>query len=311
MRTATPEGWAKLWREIGAKDVWLLTADGVKLHAWWVERAGSPVATLYVAFDNDDDAHIVVKLCDVGPDGKSALVTTGWANVTRASGSEPHELGVQLWATSYLVQVGHRLRVSISCSDFPRVWPTRTNPKIRLATGGGTPSTLRLPVVPPADLPPVNLPAPDPDVRRTPHDIEGTPRWQIIQEPAAGSVAVTTGIRSAIRTPAGDGRFEIDRVGRASVVASSPDTARVEGEATIRLQTPLGSHVTVQSRLRVTQDGQDYHSSVTLDGQKIFERNWSSTLSGAVEPIGREITAAEVSKPVHDGGGRRIEIRER
>lgn len=67
----------------------------------------------------------------------------------------------------------------------------------------------------------------------------------------------------------------------------------------------------VQSRLPVTQDGQDYHASVTVDGQKIFERDWSSGLTEAVAGIGSEVLAAEVGEPVHDGGGGRVEIRER
>jgi hypothetical protein len=265
-----------------------------------LEITGSPQATLYLAVDTADEAHIVVKLCDVAPDGRSSLITTGWA---RAGHRPVGELHVPLWATSYVVPAGHRLRVSVSCSDFPRIWPTRTNPKLRVATGARTPSAVSLPTVPPADLPQLKLPVPDPSVKRTPHDIEGVPRWQIIREPAKGAVSVTTGIRNAIGTPAGDGRFEIDRVGRATVTAGRPDSARVEGEATIRLETPQGAHVTVQSRLRVTQNGQDYHASVTVDGQKIFERDWSSGLSEGV--------AAQVGEPVHDGGGGRVQIRER
>lgn len=238
-----------------------------------LEITGSPEATVFVTVDGADDAHIVAKLCDVSPDGGSTLVTTGWARLASAR-SSPVEVQVPLWATSYVVPAGHHVRVAISCSDFPRIWPTRTNPRIRLATGGQTPSTVRLPVVPPAELPEVSLPVPDPTIKRTPHDIEGVPRWQIIREPATGAVTVTTGIHSAIRTPAGDGRFEIDRTGRASVTASRPDSARVEGEATIRLLTPQGSNVIVRSRLRITHDGQDYHASVTMDGQTIFERDW-------------------------------------
>src|SRR5207244_4232177 len=117
-----------------------------------------------------------------------------------------------LWATSYLVPAGHRLRVSVSGSDFPRIWPTRTNPRLRLATGGRNPSAIQLPVVPSAETPEGHLPVPDLSVRRTPLDIEGVPRWQIIREPASGAVTVTTGIRSAIHTVCGDGRFEIDRI---------------------------------------------------------------------------------------------------
>jgi hypothetical protein len=75
------------------------------------------------------------------------------------------------------------------------------------------------------------------------------------------------------------------------------------GNTEQKLQTALGSHVTVQSRLRVTQDGQDCYASVTVDGQEIFERDWSTGLANGV--------AAEVGEPVHDGGGGRVEIRER
>jgi hypothetical protein len=247
-----------------------------------LEITGSPEATVYVALDEGSDMNLVVKLCDVAPDGHSALITTGWAKAGRgqakAAATRPLEFRVPLWATSYLVPAGHRLRLSFSCADFPRIWPTRSNPRIRLATGGPTPSAVRIPVVPLSETPARELPVPDPNVKRTPLDIEGVPRWQITRDLAAGTVVVSTGIRSAIQTTNRDGRFEIDRIGRASVSASRPDSARVEGEATIRLQTPQGSSVTVQSRLRVTQDGQDFYGSVTMDGQIIFERHWASAI---------------------------------
>lgn len=266
-----------------ADDVRSMTFTGEPLPGP-LEITGSPEATVHLGVDSTDELHLVVKLCEVAPDGRSTLIATGWQRVTarqladhRRSGAPAHlELRVPMWATSYLVPAGHRLRVSVSGSDFPRIWPTRTNPRIRLATGGRTASAIQLPVVPPATTPEGRLPVPDPNVKRTPMDIEGVPRWQIIHEPAARAVTVTTGIRNAIRTVSGDGRFEIDRTGRAFVMASRPDSARVEGEATIRLLTSKGSNVTVQSRLRVTQDGQDYHASVTMDGQRIFERDWSS-----------------------------------
>src|SRR4029077_19402362 len=130
---------------------------------------------------------------------------------------EPREYRIALWATSYVVEAGHRLRVSLSCSDFPRILPTSSHPHIRLATGGATPSAARLPVVPTAERPTPDLPVPDVTVKRTPFDIEGTPRRQIARDLPTGTVVVTTGIRSAIRTVGGDGRFEIDRTGRASV----------------------------------------------------------------------------------------------
>jgi putative CocE/NonD family hydrolase len=258
-----------------------------------LEITGSPEATVYVALDEGSDMNLVVKLCDVTPDGHSALITTGWAKAKRqpshhqaaSSATGPLEFHVPLWATSYLVQSGHRLRLSVSCSDFPRIWPTRSNPQIRLATGGPMPSAIRIPVAPPSKSHGPDLPIPDPKVKRTPLDIEGVPRWQISRDLAAGTVAVSTGIRSAIQSTGRDGRYEIDRIGRASVSATRPDGARVEGEATIRLQTPQSSSVTVHSRIRITQDGQDFHASVAADGQIIFEHHWATELSAATDEI--------------------------
>jgi putative CocE/NonD family hydrolase len=276
----------------GSDDVRSITFTGDPLPQA-LEITGSPEAIVFVALDQGADANLVVKLCDVAPDGHSALITTGWAKASRrlsdeqarSQATKPEEFRVSLWATSYVVQAGHRLRVSVSCGDFPRIWPTRSNPLIRLATGGPTPSAVRLPVVPPSEMRTPELPVPDPNVKRTPFDIEGTPRWQILRDLAAGTVVVSTGIRSAIRSTNGDGRFEIDRIGRASVSATKPDSARVDGEATIRLQTPLGSTVIVRSRLRVTQDGQDFRASVEVDDHVIFERQWASERPGTTETI--------------------------
>jgi putative CocE/NonD family hydrolase len=257
----------------GPDDLRSITFTGDPL-ADALEITGSPEATVHVAIDDGVDTNLVVKLCDVAPDGHSTLITTGWGKA-KSSAKEPIEFRVPLWATSYVVQAGHHIRISVSCSDFPRIWPTRSNPRIRLATGGPMLSAIRLPVVPNAETPHRDLPVPDPNVKRTPLDIEGAPRWQIIRDFAADTVVVTTGIRSAIQSTGRDGRFEIDRNGRASVSAARPDSACVEGEATITLQTPQGSTVIVKSRLRITQDGQDFGASVTIDGQKIFERQWA------------------------------------
>jgi uncharacterized protein len=250
-----------------------------------LEITGSPEATLHVAVDEGADVNLVVKLCDVAPTGASTLITTGWLKAThRLSHERPEalhmgatlEYRVPLWATSYMVRTGHRLRVSVACSDFPRIWPTPTNPLIRLASGRATPSSIRLPMVPRLDMPCPTLPTPDPDVRRTPFEIEAVPIWTIASDFGRESVAVTTGVRSSISTPSRDGRFEIDRRGEASVARQSPDAAKVEGRATITLQMPSGSTVVVDGELRITQFGEHFSGRVKVDGQTIFDEHWES-----------------------------------
>jgi hypothetical protein len=252
-----------------------------------LEITGSPEATLHVALDEGEDVHLVVKLCDVAPDGRSSLITTGWLKGSHRGGHdrvEPLPAGsvvecrVPLWATSYRVPAGHRLRVSVACSDFPRIWPTPTNPLIRLATGQDSPSSIRLPTVPFGDTPKRELPLPDETVSRTPLDVEAAPRWTIEHEPGSDAVDVTTGIRSVCLTPSRDGRFEIERWGRARVSAHHPSAARVDGQSRITLRTPCGSSVVIEGQVRVTHTGQDYSGRVTVDGQVIFDRHWGRDL---------------------------------
>jgi hypothetical protein len=228
--------------------------------------------------------NLVVKLCDVAPDGSSTLITTGWLRGThRLSSEEPSpvapgrflEYRVHLWATSYLIAAGHRLRVSVSCADFPRIWPTATNPLIRLACGGAAGSRVELPVIAAtgaADFTPP--PEPDPDVARTPLDIEAAPTWTIAHDLGTDTVTVTTGVHSMLTTPGRDGRFEIERHGRASVSRQHPGGARVEGEAKITLQTPAGSTVIVEGNLHVTQFGEHFSGRVTVDGATVFDQRW-------------------------------------
>jgi predicted acyl esterase len=57
----------------------------------------------------------VVRLCDVGPDGVSRNVTDG---ILRSA--DTGELVVDLWSTAYVFQPGHRIRVQVTWSSFPR-----------------------------------------------------------------------------------------------------------------------------------------------------------------------------------------------
>ena len=188
---------------------------------------GSPTAVVHLALDQGDELDLVVKLCDVSPDGRSALITTGWLRGThRVSAERPSPIPaaetlayrVALWATSYRVPASHRLRVSVACADFPRVWPHAHEPAIRVATGAATPSAIELPTIPGALTPVRELPVPDPSVDRTPLDIEAVPRWTNRARPGTGSVVVTTGTRSASLPVSREGRFQIERTGSARVL---------------------------------------------------------------------------------------------
>jgi uncharacterized protein len=88
-----------------------------------LEVTGRVTATLTV----DTDAPTtdwVVRLCDVHPDGRSFNVADG---ITRVSGSGgPDRVEVDLWSTSMVFKRGHRVRVQVTSSCFPR-WDRNLN----------------------------------------------------------------------------------------------------------------------------------------------------------------------------------------
>ena len=248
-----------------------------------VEVTGSPEATLRLALEEGDDANLVVKLSEVSPDGYSTLITTGWLRATHVdSHEEPQPLAprdtrdfdVQLWATSYRVPTGHRLRVSVSLSDFPRVWPTATNPRIRLEVGGDSPSSVTIPVV--ADAPDQvrDLPVPDPSVNPAPLVVDYVPVWSIERDLARNRASVTMGMSWISHLPTGGGKLELTQSSKASVAVERPDGAEIAEETTVSLEMPSGADVLIETRSWHTARSIAAWGRILVDGRPFFERQW-------------------------------------
>jgi putative CocE/NonD family hydrolase len=248
-----------------------------------LEVTGSPVATLQVSVEEGEDANLVVKLCEVSPAGYSTLITTGWLKAThRESHEEPAPLEhgqvqsyeVRLWATSYRVPAGHRLRVSVSTSDFPRVWPTLTNPRIRLELGGEGWTAIRVPVVSDAPERRREMPAPDPSVNPVPNVLDYVPRWTIERDEAANAASVTMGMSWISTIPSGGGKLVLDQSSKASVPVDRPDGAEVSEETTVDLETPSGAAVRIETRSWHSSRGISAWGRILVDGRPFFERQW-------------------------------------
>jgi uncharacterized protein len=122
-----------------------------------VEVTGRVTATLTAATDGPT-TDWVVRLCDVHPDGDSYNVVDGINRVLTEAGV-PSTVEVDLWSTSMVFKKGHRIRVQVTSSCFPR-WDRNPNTADGLRTGelrvaqqtlhvGGTsPSFVSLPIVP-------------------------------------------------------------------------------------------------------------------------------------------------------------------
>jgi putative CocE/NonD family hydrolase len=78
-----------------------------------------PVAVKLWAVSSAPSTDFTAKLVDVFPDGRAFNVCDGIVRVKEGA-REPREHIIELWATSNAFLRGHRLRVEISSSNFPR-----------------------------------------------------------------------------------------------------------------------------------------------------------------------------------------------
>jgi putative CocE/NonD family hydrolase len=130
-----------------------------------MELLGAPVVSLDVACDRPV-ANLVARLCDVHPTGDSLRVSFGVLNLThRDSHRTPsplvpgqrYRVRIQLNDCGATFPAGHRIRLALSTSYWPMIWPAPETATVTVIAG-----TFDLPVRRPrsdeATLPP--LPAP-------------------------------------------------------------------------------------------------------------------------------------------------------
>ncbi|HYY76288.1 MAG TPA: CocE/NonD family hydrolase, partial [Gaiellaceae bacterium] len=119
-----------------------------------LEILGCPEVGLALASDRPN-ALVCVRLCDVFPDGTSALVTRGLLNLTHRDSHEVptalepgarYDVVVPLDFMAYSFPAGHRLRVAVSPTYWPWAWPSPEPVTLTVYPSG---SRLDLPVRPP------------------------------------------------------------------------------------------------------------------------------------------------------------------
>lgn len=124
-----------------------------------------PISVRLWASTSAPDTDFVARLCDVFPDGRSINITDGIIRGQHQTGAplepgRPYEFVIDLWATSNVFRAGHRIRLHIASSSFPR-WdrnpntgrPLGVDTELRVAHqriwhDAERPSRVLLPVVP-------------------------------------------------------------------------------------------------------------------------------------------------------------------
>ena len=122
-----------------------------------IDMFGRPALSLRVSCDQTG-GFIVARLCDVAPDGKSTRIAIGAINLSLSDdlasirALEPDRacrVAIPLGALCHRFSNGHRIRIALSTTYWPMVWPSRRPCRVTLHHGGavfsfgGRPSTSR------------------------------------------------------------------------------------------------------------------------------------------------------------------------
>lgn len=131
---------------------------------------GIPQVSLFVSSDAPQ-ANWFVRISDIAPDGTATLITGGGINGSQANSrthpsfpasDEIYPLKLDLHFTTWVIPKGHRLRVGISNSLWPMIFPSPALMTTSLFFGGNTPSSISIPIVPESRLPSPTFIAPEP-----------------------------------------------------------------------------------------------------------------------------------------------------
>jgi uncharacterized protein len=192
-----------------------------------IEILGYPIAKIRVAA-NVAVAKLVVRLTDVAPDGKSWLVGWGLLNLThRESHENPsalkvgefYDVSLKLNMTAHRFKHGHRIRIALSESMWPMVWPS---PEIATLTFDLAASAIDLPVrrIPakeaPFLIPQVNLKAGSMD--------------SLLGRPPADGVHRDTDGKVMVERHSPEASFKVSGAGTTLTRGSSESSEMIEGK---------------------------------------------------------------------------------
>ena len=123
-------------------DAYSLCFDSVPLTTS-LSLVGRSVLNLIINSDVPK-AQLIVRICDIHPDGASTKICHGLLNLSyRNSDEQPSllkvnqdtEVNILLDETAYKVPIGHKLRIAISTSYWPFVWPSPLQSNIKIKYG--------------------------------------------------------------------------------------------------------------------------------------------------------------------------------
>ncbi len=238
---------------------------------------------------------VIARLCEVGPDGASTLITRGVLNLSaravrdKALDWEPgtaEDVSFELNAIGHRFAPGNRVRLALSSAYWPWIWPD--------AEGAGwsvdvTSSTLELPVrTAPSKEPELTFAEPE---QSAPLGVlfpespgEQRPERRVVRDVAPGTWRLEVDPRYGGTRIYPDGlEFTEDAAEIYEIQEADPLSARTRSDWSVRLHRPdLGWDARIRTRSEITCTATEFITTDELtcrDGEEIvFHRTWEKRI---------------------------------
>jgi putative CocE/NonD family hydrolase len=251
-----------------------------------VEWTGTGRVTLRLRATTADPL-VVVRVVDVGPDGRASLVTHGQVrpNGLPDGGTDgnvrpgkEHELSIPLKPTSHVFESGHRIRAAVSAAYFPRLVSPEGQGQFTVLSTPAAASVVECPGTRHRSDPSF-----DDTVAVNPPDDDAVPvrsTWATASEGMRETAREHTDDTGTVRSASED-TFELPSGAtmtwasemEASVRAADPSTLSVT--AAFEAEIDHGSErVVVEASSRASRETAQLSETVRIDGQLVFDETW-------------------------------------
>jgi len=253
---------------------------------------GRPVVRLRLKVDQPQ-AQLAVRLNDVNPDGSVMRISYQTLNLSHRDNRETPQpmpvddyvdIEIPLNNTAHRYLPGHRIRVALSTSYWPLIWPAPSQSRITLDTSG---CSIALPVAEDSDLHPVSFEKP---VTAPPTNLKahrkGSMSRDVTFEQHTGRSVVTLDYDSG-ETEYADFGLTVGSVRREryEIAPDDPLSALMETHWTqtmTRDSSTLPMRVRTEAYGRLTCDNEAFYLSARLEAfdndTVVFERSWQKTI---------------------------------
>ncbi|MER5851607.1 CocE/NonD family hydrolase [Streptomyces sp. NPDC002012] len=258
-----------------------------------IEILGRPRVKLRIRMDVPR-GQAIARLCDVAPDGSSTLVTRGTLNLSARHGRDraddwpvggTEDVTFDLNGIGHTFPPGHRIRLAVSSSYWPWIWPQAGSVGFTLDADG---SFVELPVRRHTEDPAIRFEEPEQsEPLGVVHPVtldEQRPERLVVRDVAKGEWRLEVDPRYGGTRVYPDGlEFTEDAVETYTIQENDPLSARTRSDWSIRLHRPeMAWDVRIETRSEISADDTDFITSDEVlckdGGEVVFHRTWEKRI---------------------------------